>query len=430
MPRLLAVYVLEAVLTQRHSLQDAITEHTRNTPHKALVQELTYGVVRWQLRLELLLAQGLPHPLKRKDRALHYLLLLGLYQILYTRIPPHAAVSETVTACKRLTPHPWASRLINGVLRNFLRNQAAWLQNLAADPQATYSHPIWLLDTLQTDWPQHWADICHANNQKPPMTVRVNRQKTNRLEYQQRLAQCQMEATIAPYSADGLYLLKPCAVTDLPEFAQGWVAVQDEAAQLAADLLQLQPGLTVLDACSAPGGKTCHILEQQPTVQLLALDKDPQRLQQVADNLHRLGLQAQLQPIDALDFAQCPTPPIFDRILLDAPCSGTGVIRRHPDIKALRTPQDIIQLSHTQQALLMALWPLLAPGGILLYSTCSVLSAENDATIAALMAQQPDAELLPILAPWGQATRWGHQILPDSSHALDGFYYSRLRKRP
>jgi 16S rRNA (cytosine967-C5)-methyltransferase len=387
---------------------------------------LCYGVLRYYPRLAYLAAQLLNKPLKRKDLDVQQLILIGLYQLAYLKVPAHAAVAETVAAT-RLLGKDWATGLVNALLRGFQRGAAPLLAQADTDPVARYAHPAWWLTQLQSDWPAHWQDILAANNQRPPMTLRVNARHGSRDDYAARLQAAGIIAQPVAQAPQALTLENPVDVAQLPGFGEGAVSVQDAAPQLAAPLLELAPGQRVLDACAAPGGKTAHLLETEPSLHVLALDKDAQRLARVQDTLARLQLAADLCHGDAANPPDWWDGKAFDRILLDAPCSGSGVIRRHPDIKLLRTAQDILTLAQQQRCLLDALWPLLARGGILLYATCSVLMAENQHNLARFLADHTNAREQPIGADWGQAQTPGRQILPGEN-GMDGFYYARLMK--
>ncbi len=397
-------------------------------PHneRALTQELCYGVLRYYPRLAFLAARLLNKPLKRKDLDVQQLILIGLYQLIYLKVPVHAAVAETVAAT-RLLGKDWAAGLVNALLRGFQRGAAPLLAQADADPVAHYAHPFWWLTQLQSDWPAHWQDILDANNQRPPMTLRVNALRNSRDDYAAQLQAAGIIAHPVPLAPQALTLEKPVDVAQLPGFGDGAVSVQDAAAQLVAPLLNLAPGQRVLDACAAPGGKTAHLLESESQLQVQALDSDAQRLTRVEDTLRRLQLAAELRHGDAADPQDWWDGKAFDRILLDAPCSGSGVIRRHPDIKLLRTAQDIVALAQQQRRLLDALWPLLAQGGILLYATCSVLMAENQHNLAQFLATHSDAREQPIDTDWGHTQTPGRQLLPGE-HGMDGFYYARLMK--
>lgn len=394
---------------------------------RGLLQELCYGTLRWYPALDVLLGVLLEKPLKAKDAEITALLAAGLYQLREMRTPDHAAVNETVAACQSLK-RPWAKGLANGVLRRYLRERDSLEARLQANPAFTSAHPDWLRRALEDAWPTQAAELFAANNARPPMTLRVNRRKTTRHDYLALLTAQGIAAQAAPFADDGIYLDEATAVERLPHFADGWASVQDEAAQLCAPLLDPQPGEKLLDACSAPGGKTCHLLEYQPALGgLLALDVDAERLKRVEENLGRLGLDATVVAADAAATDEWWDGTPFDRILLDAPCSATGVIRRHPDIKLLRQPEDIDRLAAIQGSLLHALWETLRPGGRLLYTTCSVLPAENDQVVTAFIASQSDARQIVIAAPWGIATAAGRQLLPQQG-GNDGFYYALLEK--
>ncbi len=394
---------------------------------KSLLQALCYGALRYHFRLKKILQLQMSKPLKTKDSDLESLLIVGLYQLLYMRTPGHAAVSEAVTATQALKKG-WAKGLVNGVLRNCQRNFDALQAQADGHYSSQYSHPEWLIKKLQQAWPEQWREILEANNQHPPMTLRINRQHHSPESYQQQLLKLHINATPSPHTPSALTLEQPHDVSQLPGFADGWLSVQDGAAQLAAQLLDAQAGERVLDACAAPGGKSCHILERQPQLKaLVAIDNNATRLARVEENLQRLKLNATLHCADA------STPPNwwngepFERILLDAPCSATGVIRRHPDIKLLRKESDIDALVTLQQHILEALWPLLKVGGRLLYATCSLLPSENSEQLSQFLARHPEAKEHIIAADWGISCTVGRQILTGDA-GMDGFYYGCIEK--
>lgn len=428
--RLAAAQAVLQVLQEGQSLSRVLPRYQAQVDDRdrALLQELVYGVLRWQPRIDAYLGALLAKALKPKDRDIECLLRVGLYQLGWMRIKPYAAVDGTVKAV-RSTGKSWASKLVNGVLRNFQRRQAELETQADAEPQSRWAHPGWLIERLEQDWPGDWQAILEANNGRAPMTLRVNARRQSRAAYLERLAAADIEARALPFSEQGVILAKPVDVNLLPGFAAGEVSVQDGGAQLAAVLLDVQPGMRVLDACAAPGGKTGHILERQPDLkELVALDIDTERLGRVQENLDRLQLDARLMEGDAAEPDSWWDGQGFDRILLDVPCSATGVIRRHPDIKQLRQAADIDDLVSRQSAMVDAVWPLLAPGGRLVYATCSVLAAENDNQVTAFLARQADARSLELDAAWGHARRAGRQLLP-AMHAdadMDGFYYACL----
>ncbi len=430
-PRLAAVRVLNRVLGQGRSLSSLLPgalESVSDSRERAFARQLCFGVLRYLPRLEACAAHHLNRPLKAKDSDLRAIILLGLYQLIYLRVPDHAAVSETV-ALTRAVGKPWARSLVNAVLRGFLRFKEQTLPVVDRDEAVAAAHPRWLLDMLRSDWPDQWPAIVEANNEQPPLTLRINRRRIERSAWIGRLRADGVEAVELPGSESGVVLPRPVDVTTLPGFQEGEFSVQDGAAQLAAELLDVQPGDRVLDACAAPGGKTAHILELQPDIaELVAVDIDESRLQRVEQNLSRLGLDARLQIGDAADPSRWWDGDLYDRILLDVPCSATGVIRRHPDIKVLRRADDIPGLVVKQQQMLESLWFLLKPGGILLYATCSVLIQENAQQVADFVGRHLDAREMPLNQPWGRPMLAGRQILPGDRQ-MDGFYYACLHKR-
>lgn len=396
---------------------------------RALTQELAYGTLRTLPRLESLVGLLLNHPMRRSDGDLESLILVGLYQITALSTPDHAAVATTVDAA-RLIGKPEKAALVNAVLRRCIRERDELLARVDASPAARWLFPEWLLDALQQDWPEDWEAIVTASNGRAPMTLRVNRLRTDRRVYAARLADAGIVSRPVRESDSALVLDRPVPFLDLPGFDQGLVSVQDSGAQLAALLLDAGPDDRVLDACAAPGGKTAAILERAGgRLDLVATDSDWSRLQTLKGNLERLELSAQVETADAADPRGGWTATGFDRILLDVPCSATGVIRRHPDIKWLRRPGDIPVLCAQQARILDATWCLLRPGGRLLYCTCSLLAAENQAQVAAFLARTPDAREVSISADWGVARPHGRQLLPHPG-AGDGFYYALLERVP
>ncbi|NMZ53436.1 16S rRNA (cytosine(967)-C(5))-methyltransferase [Pseudomonas lundensis] len=428
-PRLAAAKALTAVLNGKASLNSSLPLQLDKVEvrDRGLTQDLAFGTARWQPRLSALANKLLQKPFKAADADVEALLLVGLYQLLYTRIPAHAAIGETVGCADKLKK-PWAKGLLNAVLRNAQRESEALLAELEHDPVVRTAHPRWLQKSLKAFWPEQWEAICAANNAHPPMILRVNRRHHSRDAYLQLLADAGVQATACAFSRDGIVLAEACDVRHLPGFAEGWISVQDEAAQLAADLLDLAPGQRVLDACCAPGGKTCHILEVEPNLTgVVAVDLEAKRLVRVRENLERLGLSAELIAANGRDTATWWDGKPFQRILLDAPCSATGVIRRHPDIKLTRQPDDIAALATLQGELLEAMWPTLDVGGILLYATCSTLPTENTEVIEAFLARTPGARELDIAGQFGLKQPHGRQLLAQEG-GHDGFYYAKLIK--
>lgn len=428
-PRLAAAKALTAVLNGKASLNSSLPLQLDKVEvrDRGLTQDLAFGTARWQPRLSALANKLLQKPFKAADADVEALLLVGLYQLLYTRIPAHAAIGETVGCADKLKK-PWAKALLNAVLRNAQRESEALLAELERDPVVRTAHPRWLQKSLKAFWPEQWEAICAANNAHPPMILRVNRRHHSRDAYLQLLVEAGIEAQPCTFSQDGIVLATASDVRNLPGFAEGWISVQDEAAQLAADLLDLAPGQRVLDACCAPGGKTCHILEVEPKLAgVVAVDLEAKRLVRVRENLERLGLSAELIAADGRDTATWWDGKPFQRILLDAPCSATGVIRRHPDIKLTRQPDDIAALATLQGELLDAMWPTLEVGGILLYATCSTLPTENTEVIEAFLARTPGARELDIAGQFGIKQPHGRQLLAQEG-GHDGFYYAKLIK--
>lgn len=428
--RTAAARIVSRVVDRGYSLSDCLPEaltQFQEPRDQALLQALCYGVCRRYFYLEALAFLLLDKPLKEKDQDIFTLLLVGLYQLTEMRIPAYAAVAETVSATKDFDK-VWAKGLVNAVLRNYQRRVDELQQKIEADPVAHYDHPEWFIGKLKKAWPVQWWQVLVENNQHPPFSLRVNQQHSTREQYLEKLATENIGASVIPETQSGIRLVEPMDVKQLPGFLAGDISVQDGAAQLAAELLELAPSLRVLDACAAPGGKTAHIAEQQHDLaELVAIDNDATRLQRVTDNLKRLQLTATCMHGDVADVKKWWDGNLFDRILLDAPCSASGVIRRHPDIKLLRRPDDIQKLAEEQLRLLTALWPLLKIDGIFLYATCSVFPTENSSLLKKFLAAHPDASEEKILASWGEECEVGRQILPGV-HGMDGFYYARLRK--
>ncbi len=415
-----ASQVVQQVLSNGRNLNQVLEEALRGksnwTPaQRAALQDLSYGTLRHYGQLRAVLLLLLHKPLS--DERVRFLLLVALYQLAHGKSAQHAVVDHAVRAAQ--SQNPRVSGLANAVLRNFLRNRESLLEQAAQSPEGKYSHPQWWIDELRTQYGERSAAILEAGNQHPPLTLRVNQRRGRVDEYAALLAQQDISARrIEP---DALQLDKPVAVDKLPGFFDGMVSVQDAGAQYAARLLDVHDGMRVLDACAAPGGKTAHILECAQA-EMVAVDKDEKRLQRVAENLRRLALDAQLLAGDAAQPEAWWDGRPFQRILADVPCSASGVVRRHPDIKWLRRPEDIAGFAAQQLAILRALWRLLAQDGKLLYATCSVFQQENEQVIAAFLAQQPDARRLPLTLP----NHSEGQLLPDDQH--DGFFYALLHK--
>ena len=430
--RAAAAVVLAQVLGAGRSLTEvlATTPLPASPRDRALTRELCYGTLRHGLLLEVVLRLLVRRPLKEQDPILRGLLLCGLYQLVHLKTPPHAAVSETVAATEELN-QPWAKGFVNGVLRAFQRDAETLLDRARrSDPAAASGHPAWWLTALQAAYPEHWATAVEADNEHPPLVLRVNRRRGTAADYLAELTEVGIVGTLHPFSPEALVLNEPRAVEEIPGFREGRVSIQETAAQFAASLLEVGPGQRVLDACAAPGGKTGHVLEiSPPDCEVWALDRDATRQMRVGENLARLGLAAHLVTGDATVSTDWWDGRPFDRILLDVPCSATGIVRRHPDIKWLRRATDIPNLAKYQGRLLEAMWPLLAPGGLLLYVTCSVMPTENEGVIQNFLAVQTDAQERPLAVSWGLARAVGRQVLPGQE-GMDGFYYACLTKTP
>ena len=415
-----ASIAVQQVLSNGRNLNQVLEESLRDkkswTPaQRAALQDLSYGTLRFYGQLLAVLDMLLHKPLQ--DERVRFLLLVTLYQLQYGKSAQHAVVDHAVRAAQTLNPR--VSGLVNAILRNFLRNQAIMLGQAAQHPEGKYSYPQWWIDELYTQYGELGPAILEAGNKHPPMTLRVNQRRSSTAEYLVLLAQHHISANVI--DPDALQLDKPVSVDRLPGFHDGMVSVQDAGAQLAARLLDVHDGMRVLDACAAPGGKTAHILELA-TVELLALDKDEKRLQRVAENLQRLGLTAQLVAGDAADPDSWWDGNSFQRILADVPCSASGVVRRHPDIKWLRRRADIAGFTVQQLGILSSLWRLIEQDGKLLYATCSVFQQENEQVIKTFLAQQPDALRLPVMLPEMSEG----QLFPNDQH--DGFFYALLQK--
>jgi len=428
-----AARAVDAVVTAGRSLDIALADAEAALPadDRPLLRMLCYGTLRHHFRLRWQLGRLLDRPLKRRDSVVEALLTVGLFQLTDTRVPDHAAVSMTVEAARTLRRPKYAG-LINAVLRNFGRRGVAGLE--PDDDEARHDHPAWLLAALRADWPEDWAAIVAANNERAPMWLRVNRRKIDVEDYAARLVDAGHSGHRLAGVPDALQLERPVAVESLPGFADGLVSVQDAAAQFAAPWLLHgnKPG-RVLDACAAPGGKTAHLLEcLGPGAEVTAIEADESRAARIPENLARLGQDATMVVADASQPGAWWDGRPFDRVLLDAPCSASGVIRRHPDIKVLRRANDVAALAATQRTLLEALWGVLAPGGRLLYVTCSVLATENEAVTGAFLAAHADASEDRLLHDYNiralmRERSTGFQVLPGTA-GLDGFYYAALEK--
>ena len=425
-----ALAALLGVLAQGRSLTQTLGEALaplHDPAERALAQELAFGVMRWYPRFEAWLSALMARPLRARDRDIQAILMLGLYQLAETRVPPHAAV-HTAVDLARGTGKRWSAGLVNAVLRRFQAQREDLWASMGSEPEVEYAHPAWMLRRLRHDWPDRWQEICRAANARPPMTLRVNRRRATAAGYLDSLRDEGLDGSLHPWAPDAVTLTQPRRVEALPGFAGGLVSVQDAAGQLAAELLDPQPGMRLLDVCAAPGSKACHLLEREPALAALtAVDIDDRRLDSLRDNLERLGLEADVIAGDGSRPGDWWDGQAYQRILLDAPCSATGVIRRHPDIKCLRREGDLGALVQAQITLLRAVWPLLDRGGMLVYATCSVLLDENAGVVDAFLREQADARPADPVCPWGIRLDPGRQI-PTGMAGMDGFYYAVLRK--
>jgi 16S rRNA (cytosine967-C5)-methyltransferase len=392
---------------------------------RALLSATLFETARWWLRLDAAVALLLETPLPPKARDIRALLAIGCAQLAVLEMPDYAVVASCVDAARAIG-QPRYSGLVNALLRRFVRERAVLDARLDADEVSRTAHPRWLIDALRRDWPDDADAMLAANNREAPLTLRVNRRRGERSALLERLHTEGIAATAHADVVDAIVLERSTDVTRLPGYAQGLFSVQDGAAQRVADVLDLADGQRVLDACAAPGGKAAHMLERAE-LDLVALDLDEARVVRIRENLHRLGLQANVLAGDATQPETWWDGRPFDRILLDAPCSATGIVRRQPDVKLHRRAGDIAGLAATQSRLLAALWPLLAPGGRLVYATCSVLRAENDTVLGDFRATYADARVVPVPAAFGRSAGDGRQNLPGVG-GMDGFYYAILEK--
>ena len=429
--RAVAAEIVDAVAANGQSLDTALSGNEHRVPpdERPLLRLLCYGALRNYWQLQGSISVLLDRPLKRRDSVVNALLAIGLLQLTDTRIPDHAAVSMTVEAVRQLR-RPKLAGLMNACLRRFQREQIV----APGNDETRWNHPQWLIDRLRSDWPDDWQAILEANDERAPMWLRVNTATAPAEAYRARLADAGIESELLAGVPEALRLREPQGVDELPGFGAGDVSVQDAAAQIAGGWLIEKTRGRILDACAAPGGKSGHMLELGgPDIELTALDNDDGRLDLLRDNLDRLGRSATIRVGDASKPEEWWDGEAFDGILLDAPCSATGVIRRHPDIKLLRRATDLSPLAGCQQAILQAAWTTLRPGGYLLYATCSTLSAENDELIADFLEIQGDAtedDVLPNnnIRDLMRRKARGYQVLPGTA-GLDGFYYACLQKK-
>lgn len=428
--RALAAQVLLDVVDEQKSLTSALAYFSKQglEQDKPLLQHLCFGSCRYFFSINALSKILLVKPLPESARPIQALLWVGLYQLAHSDISEHAAINETVEACEQLNLGKFKG-VLNAILRRFQREKAELIASLKESEVPHFEHPKWFIKLLKKNWPDQWQSICEQGNNQAPLCLRNNDMSQSRSEYLQTLEKHEIKAFEGKHVLTSIYLDKACDVTGLPGFSDASCSVQDEAAQLAAALLAPQAGERILDACSAPGGKTCHILEYSNNqAEVLALDADAKRLTRVEENLARLKLTAQVTQGEAQNPETWWDGQPFDRILLDVPCSATGVIRRHPDIKLLRKKEDIDNLAQLQGDILKKAWGLLKPGGTLLYATCSILSVENRDNICAFLNEQDDATLAPMSLSTGVDTGFGWQLFPQEN-GHDGFFYALLHKQ-
>jgi len=422
-----AARTLAAILKEQGSLLSLLVSAQQKVAPEdvGLLKALCFGVMRHFRELEYIASQKLKKPIRGKDKDVYALILLGIYQLNHSNVPEHAAIAETAGAAKKLKKN-WAVGFVNAILRELQRSPVEAPSKDVA-PEFYHNHPDWFVKRLKADWPEDYQDILAANNSRAPMTLRVNKAQTNRANYLEQLSASDIAAKAGAFADDAIYLEKPSDVYELPHWDDGFISVQDEAAQLSASLLAAQDEELILDACAAPGGKTCHILESAPGSSVTAVELEEKRAPRIHENLARLKLEANVRIADASKPSDWWDGTPFDRILLDAPCSATGVIRRHPDIRFLRNEEAVQNLAQLQSSILEALWPTLKSGGVLVYATCSVLRQENEETIASFLTKVDDAKEIIIDAPWGKKTTHGRQLFPQID-GHDGFYYCLLQK--
>ena len=430
-PRQITINIIEEVFEKKIPLKIIISKNKsikKNGKDSGLIKEMLYGTFRWYIKLEYILDQLIEKPLKKKDRLLKHLIMIGLYQLIFMRIPNHAVVSETVETCEKINMR-WAKGLVNAILRKYIREAKKINLMIHENDMIKFSHPAWLIKKIKDDWPNNWEEILTANNEHPPMFLRVNKLRNNRKYYIGKLKEVNIEGIETDYSSHGILLKKPTNVEKLPGFSEGHSSVQDLAAQLAIGLLDLKPNHRVLDACAAPGGKTTHILESETKIEsLTAIEKDKLRAKRLYDTLDRTRLHAQVKVEDIINIDKWWDGKKFDRIMFDAPCSASGVIRRHPEIRLLRTMDEIIKINKLQKKLLATLWNTLKDNGLLLYVTCSVFNKENRDLIKNFVGSHSKCSLKPIIKKWGIDTGYGRQILPGQDN-MDGFFYASLTKK-
>lgn len=428
-PRAVAAVIVEQVCYQSVSLSEAFDDTLAFIDDIPLIKEMCFGTLRYWISLQAILKDLLETPLKQKDKDIECLLCVGLYQLIHMKVPDYALVNETVTAT-RVLQKAWASKLVNKILRLAIEKKSN-AELTTRGITAHYAHPNWIIEKIQSAWPHQFENILAANNQKAPLFLRVNETRITMTKFKKLLSDNDIDYESVSGLSHGIVLTQAMPVEKIPGFLEGFFSVQDASGQKVAEYLDLKPNQIILDACAAPGSKTTHMLEMCPDIQkLVAIDIDRNRLSRVKDNVQRLKLSKKnvvLKVADILDTAMWWDDTLFDRILVDAPCSASGVIRRHPDIKLLRKKTDIPTLAAQQLHILSTLWPLLKADGKLLYSTCSIFTDENEAVIEKLLSLHPDATILPINNDWGTSLKYGQQVL-TGDRDRDGFYYALVQK--
>ena len=429
-PRLAAAIGIECVVYRGQQINRTLDGLLPDcdVADRGLVAELVNGVVRWFWLLDSYATQLLDRPFKRKDVNVHCILLTGLYQHEFTRVPPHACVNETVNAVKNLGK-TWAAPLLNAVMRRFLRDRDRFCEDRNQEDWVRYSHPQWMVEVLKQQWPQHWSKILQANNSKPELSLRVNTRKISVADYLSKLTENDISATADDVSPYGIRLHERVGVEQLEGFAERLVSIQDSSSQLVAPLMDVQPHHRVLDACSSPGGKLSHLLELNPELEsVTAIEVDDQRYKALKANMSHAVSKVDFLRVDASRPEDWWDGSPFDRILIDAPCSATGIISKHPDIKHHRRPSDIENLVSTQQSLLEAVLPLLNQNGKVIYTTCSILQEENEHQVANILERHPDLVSEPLPEHLGGSTGHGRQRLQGVDHG-EGFYYAAFRRQ-
>jgi len=438
-PRLQALWWLSSVIKDGRSINEILSNKTTtkiSPTDLPFAKQILFGSLRYYHQIKAILDQLLEKPLKQKDLDVYAILLMGVYQFRYLSVPDHAALSESVELTRKIKK-PWASKLVNGVLRNYQRQVGEIETKLKNARTFRYSHPNWIINQLESDWGDIYPQILEQNNRQAPMTIRVNSRLITREEYSQQLESVDLESDPHDLAKDALVLKTACDVAKLPGFEQGLVSVQDAAAQLVVELLDLEnskTSLKVLDGCAAPGGKTAHILQRKFEVSLTSVELSARRLEKIEQTLKRLKLLENNKVIvkcaDFLNTEDWWDGVLFDRILIDVPCSASGVIRRNPDIKIHRKKQDIQPLVELQSQILSSAWKLLKPGGKLVYATCSIFKQENEDQINGFLNQTNATPygLNPTIADkLTKHSKIGHQILPGEAQ-MDGFYLCGLEK--